>query len=1138
MEHLTQTTAGTLAYMTPELFAGEPVTKAADLYAVGVMAYELFAGRFPYNQANVAVLLTDILTKFVDVRSIGVGDELAAVLERLLVKSREERYSDAGEVIRDLCAATGCAAPPETVEIRESYLQAARFVGRETELGRLSEALEATLAGRGSAWLVGGESGVGKSRLADELRTLALVRGAQVPRGQAISKGGSPYHLWRDVLRWLALTSDLAEEEASVLKPLVPDIADLVGFDVPDLPSLDPEVTQARLLWVVSEVFGRQDRPVVVILEDLQWAGSESLAMLDRLTQGVRDLPLLLIGTYRDDEQPHLPEVLPRMQVLKLERLTKQGVAELSVSMLGEVGRREPVVRLLQRETEGNPFFLVEVVRALAEEAGQLERVGVMTLPATVFAAGVWELVQRRLDRVPEGARPLLRLAAVAGRELDLDVLWTLAPEVDLERWLATCADVAVLEVDGEQWRFAHNMLREGILDALTEEVLSGLHRKVAETLERSFPERAKEQAGIQAHLWERAEESEKAIEYLLRAGEQARAAYANEEAIAYFRRALALLDRFPPEASVADPWDASRKRWRLGAAKELGQIQAYLGGAKSTEAEDYLRQAITLGKEIGLAPRELVRLYYWLEEALFWQGPRGDDLIRIAEEGLALLGDDTESVEAALMNHQAARGYLNKGNRVKFQELAHRTAQFLRRLPYSEELRPVYSHMWFACREERNVEEGLKWLQLLEEKATSYRDLMALGNANLFRGTTLAQGGELHGAISLYPQALEQYTRAGSAMHTRMCLYWMIETHLSLGSLLKAEAYVHKYLETAKAMGDNMVLSAAHELMGRLSLCQGMWVKAADAFRKAIHLGRGKRARSQEAEVTELLGRAYLAQGDQAEAVGRFQRVVTLMELEEMGQFPLVFARVLSGLEEAYRDPVTYRASCRQFRQEHPESDDSPFVQWYLEPACAGALHATPLRDDFITDFSPGWDWHDPFDDCSFTVQNGLEIYAANGRDLWDINWSAPRILRSASRDLAVQTIAVPVSGERPAIGGILLWKDEENYIRLDRGVFGEHQVTFMGCVDNADVVIGRGRLYENSERVYLRLERRGDRVNAFCSADGEQWFTAGHAAFPVEDPVQVGVHAIGNIDRTIHHGAYPEGTAIRFESFQLWGM
>jgi hypothetical protein len=90
------------------------------------------------------------------------------------------------------------------------------------------------------------------------------------------------------------------------------------------------------------------------------------------------------------------------------------------------------------------------------------------------------------------------------------------------------------------------------------------------------------------------------------------------------------------------------------------------------------------------------------------------------------------------------------------------------------------------------------------------------------------------------------------------------------------------------------------------------------------------------------------------------------------------------------------------------------------------------------------------------------------------------------------------------------------------------------MGCLENQDILIGRGHL--RSERIFLRLERVGEWVHAFCSADGENWFTVGRIEFPVEEPLQVGLHAIGHIDRGVYHGDYLDGTAIRFESFQLW--
>jgi hypothetical protein len=293
-------------------------------------------------------------------------------------------------------------------------------------------------------------------------------------------------------------------------------------------------------------------------------------------------------------------------------------------------------------------------------------------------------------------------------------------------------------------------------------------------------------------------------------------------------------------------------------------------------------------------------------------------------------------------------------------------------------------------------------------------------------------------------------------------------------------------------------------------------------------------------------LERVYLAQGERRQAVRAFQKALAR-------QGPDVLA--LSGLEEAYDDPEEWRSFCRRFREEHPAAGDPSFVQWFLEPAQPDfgfwiSDFGLPASEREIQNPNPqtgpeirnpkskiqngDWVWQDPFGDSSRTLQNGLAIHAANGRDLWWLNRSAPRLLRPVAGAFAIQTVCIPLTTDKPAIGGVLLWKDQGNFLRLDRGALGPHEVSFQGCLGNQDVIIGRGRL--PAARLFLRLERQGPRVNALCSADGQNWFTVGHAEFPVEDPLEVGLHAIGNIDRTLYHGAYPEGTAIRFESFDRW--
>ena len=560
---------GTLLYMAPELFQDQPARVASDLYAVGVMAYELLVGRHPFSHhLDAASLIRAIGEESANLSPLLEWPELAALIGSLLDKDPAKRPASADLVAQSLRAQDGVSQPEESTRVRDSFLLAARFVGRSKELRTLTDAVDAARAGHGGAWLVGGESGVGKSRLLDEVRTHALVEGVRVLRGQATQERASGLDVFRELIRPLCLTVNLSTQEASVLKGVVPDLPVLIGRTIPDGPSLDPQAARRLLFDTIVSLLMRATDPLLVILEDLHWVDSDTCALLSTLIGLLGQRRMLVLGSYRDDEKRDLPARLLGVSVLPLKRLDPVEVTELTVSILGESAERPDLQALLQQETEGNTFFVIEVMRALAEEAGGLRAVAERTLPRRVVTGGMEAVVRRRLRRVPGPALLFLRAAAVAGRELDLTVLSAIDSRID--RWLQLCAEAAIIEIDEARWRFTHSKIREGVLAELTESERISFHRQLAETIEQVYPNSDVHAAVLGFHF-ERAHDPTRAAESLLRAGIVALRNGALYEAATHLQTAFTLQEQIaaPKVAQAATLRKLARALYGLGQNEE-----------------------------------------------------------------------------------------------------------------------------------------------------------------------------------------------------------------------------------------------------------------------------------------------------------------------------------------------------------------------------------------------------------------------------------------------------------------------------------------------------------------------------------------------------------------------------------------
>jgi tetratricopeptide (TPR) repeat protein len=855
---------GTLLYIAPEVLMGYPATQAADLYAVGIMIYELLAGRHPYNTTSTATLINDVLNTPPDMVGLDVSDPVKRVIERLLAKDPASRYQDAYEAIVDLCAAIGQPVPPESAAIRQSFLEAAKFVGREAELGQLLAALNRASEGRGSAWLIGGESGIGKSRLLDELRTQAVVNGVLAVRGQSVAEGGVPYQSWVNIVRRLVVTTDISDLEAGILKAIVPDIAALIGREVPDAPEVDAAVGQGRLSLTVIDLINRQPDPVLLLLEDIHWA-SESLDILRALNRVVDECRLLIVATYRDDERPTLPDELPLMQVMKLERLAAPSIAELSASMIGDGGRQAHVLELINRETEGNVFFLVEVLRALAEEAGGLGKIVDMTLPERVMAGGVQQVIRRRLGRAPAAAQPLLRLAAVAGRQLDLDLLQALIesnPELggmSLDDWLTACSNAVILERQERTWRFAHDKLRELLLADLSADQKPTLHQQVAEVIERIYPDDEAQAAALVEH-WHEAGDEAKEARYAIRAGISAAARYAHPEALDYLSRALRLLGE-----------DDDAQRFDL----LLARIRIYhIQGLREAQSRD-LKELAALADRLGDERRRAIASLRRAE----LRGVTGDNTgaIEAAQEAVRLAqaaNDAAIEVEAAIEWGTALWKLADyPASRQQFEQIVVKAAPFPHLKAY------CLRHLGVATARQADYQaaetfsqQALELFQELGDRVGESAALRSLGGSNYLRGNYAR-------AREFYLQAIQRFHETGDRLGESAVLNNLGIVADETGDYDGARDYIEQALAIKRQIGEKQGEASCLVNLGFFAAAQGDYAAAGDYNRGALALLRDIGDRQDEANVLHNQGVIAAAQGGYAAAQDYYRQALDIRQ-------------------------------------------------------------------------------------------------------------------------------------------------------------------------------------------------------------------------------------------------------------------
>jgi hypothetical protein len=592
------------------------------------------------------------------------------------------------------------------------------WLGRDPELSELAAGLDDLSRGRGSLFLISGEPGIGKTRLADEAARAAAGRGIPVHWGRVWEAGGAPsYWPFIQILRAACRDRELPPVHAAEIAELMPELR----ARHPELPPATHE--RFQLFDAVASALrtAAAQAPCVLVFDDVHAADPSSLQLLQFLVRDLRSSPLLVIGTYREAEvrlDPELTRIVAHIAreacVLPLRRLERTEVADYIAQATGVVPSGERIDAVFE-QSEGNPLFLREMLQLRASSARQ--------------PAGIREVVRARLALLAADTRRVLDCAAVLGRELALAPVASIAelsPPAAMAI-LEPAIDAGVIEMlEAERWRFTHVLLRDGLYDDLPPDRRRELHRAAAEALQGASL------AEVAHHLAHAVPlvEAGRAAEVAVRAAEHALELLAFEDAASLYARACRLRESVGDRSGVCDALCG------LGTAQILA-TDVSLGKATCERSAELAR---SLGDGARFARATLASTIEFT--------PGAQDGARL-EEALAMLPPGDGSLRARCMAWLAAEHYPALDSRAAC-ELAREAVAMAGRIGDDETTRHVLTAAGLALLIGGEV----------DERAAINREMIRLSRAANDTKITL------RGYLLSMAERMEVGDRAGVAMY------------------------------------------------------------------------------------------------------------------------------------------------------------------------------------------------------------------------------------------------------------------------------------------------------------------------------------------------------------------------------------
>jgi Nif-specific regulatory protein len=558
--------SGTIQYISPERIKGATPDARSDLYSLGVVFYELLTGTLPFKGEDPGAVISTILRGELSPPRV-VNPEIPERVERLLLgllscdpRGRPISSNAALALLDDDGALSLSLDTPETVA---SLVTTGRFIGRESELEALVDlgSRHASVAGGNGGprmSLIAGESGIGKSRLLRELKHRLQLAAVPTLTARCYEDGSLPFQPFVEILRQLPAGSDLPDELRPILEAVIPGPSTERGVEEPTAPgrSTDKSTFLSGLAACLDVLGGRQ--PGVLLIEDLQWCDAPGLDLFEHLLLKPKRSHWIVVGTLRGSLPLERHASSGRLNRIDLKPLGADGVADLLASMVPFEERPTDLARVLAEQTGGNPLYLEELVKTLAEE-GALKR-GERTwtaessaIEATRLALSLSRILERQLASLSSHEREILDALAVFNRPASPSLLGSVLGRTTDE--IAQCLgplanrNLLTIEVDRVgQTRagLAHSRIRQAVYEALSEAPRRSLHRRAGGAIEAASGDSINAVVDELAHHFRAAGDGARTAEYALRAADRARDLFYPERRARFLTWALESL----PEGS------------------------------------------------------------------------------------------------------------------------------------------------------------------------------------------------------------------------------------------------------------------------------------------------------------------------------------------------------------------------------------------------------------------------------------------------------------------------------------------------------------------------------------------------------------------------------------------------------------